>query len=176
MAKILNIVKYPNKLLNTKLEPVKEINSEILELIEDMIATMYASKGIGLAANQVGVNARIAVVDIEWESNDKGEIINTNPLVLINPKITEQSEDKTAYNEGCLSLPGINEEISRPSNIVVEFTNKEGKTETISADGLLATCIQHEIDHLNGKMFIDYLSRLKKGFVLKKYKKLLNEE
>ncbi len=174
MSKILNVIRYPNSVLKTQAKPVEKVDESILELIENMTTTMYESRGIGLAANQVNVLLRVIVVDVNWKDQE-GQIVDKNPIALINPEITKESEDLSIYSEGCLSIPGIYEEIERPSAVTVSFLNKDGKKEEIEADGLLATCLQHEIDHLDGKLFIDHLSRLKRNFVVKKYKKQVNE-
>jgi len=166
-----NIITVPDPLLKSVSKPVKQITGEIKKLLNDMLETMYKAPGIGLAAVQVGVPIRAVVIDI---SRDEKK----NPLLLINPKITWRSEETSIYEEGCLSLPGHFAEIERPAECQVKFIDYDGKEKELVADGLLATCIQHEVDHLNGVLFIDYLSKLKKDMIIKKLiknKKELNK-
>ena len=140
--------------------------------MDDMLETMYAAPGIGLAAVQVGILKRLIVIDISKDKEKK------NPLFLINPEIVSRSKKTSVYEEGCLSLPGYFAEIERPAECKIEYLNYEGKKSEIDANGLLATCIQHEVDHLNGVLFIDYLSKLKKDMIVKKlvkHKKELNK-
>ncbi len=164
---VRNIIYIPDKRLRTVAEPVAEINKDIHILIDDMFETMYKALGFGLAAPQIGVLKRVIVMDCSDEEDEKQD-----PIAMINPEITFFSEEKRAYKEGCLSIPEILEEIERPDNIRVKYTNIDGKIIEREADGLLATCIQHEVDHLNGKLFIDYLSRLKRDRIIKKFQKL----
>jgi peptide deformylase len=130
--------------------------------MDDMLETMKDSKGIGLAANQVGVLQRVAVIDL-----DPGGP-NSKPYYLINPRVVEASEEQSTYNEGCLSVPDIWEDVNRPARLTVEYQDEKGRTQTITADGLMATCLQHEIDHLQGLLFLDHLSRLKRSMALRK--------
>ena len=139
-----------------------------------MLETMYAAPGIGLAAVQIGILKRLIVIDISKEKENEKK----NPLFLINPQIISQSNNKSTYEEGCLSLPGHFAEIERPAECQIKFIDYHGKEKELRAEGLLATCIQHEIDHLNGILFIDYLSKLKKDMIVKKlikHKKELNK-
>jgi len=161
---LLDIVLFPDEGLRDVCAPVPEMNDQIDTLIENMFYTMYDAPGIGLAAPQIAVQQRILVADVS-ESGDQ-------PVALINPEII-QSAGKTTYEEGCLSLPGIYAKVERPSDIIVRGMDRDGKTVEIEADGLLAICLQHEIDHLNGKLFIDYLSGLKRTRAIQKYKKEL---
>ncbi len=149
---LLSILHYPDPRLHTVASPVKEVNAEIRRLIDDMAQTMYAAPGIGLAATQVNVHKRVIVVDIS-ESHD-------SLMALVNPKIIAR-DGVGEREEGCLSVPGIYEKVTRAEHVTVEALDREGKPFTLHADGLLAVCIQHEIDHLQGKVFVEYLSRLK---------------
>lgn len=159
---ILNILHYPDERLHKIAKPVKEVDDRIRRLIRDMAETMYEAPGIGLAATQVDVHQRIIVVDTS-ESKD-------SLIALINPKIVE-SDGKLLWEEGCLSVPGIYEEVERAEHIVVEALDSKGETMRLEAKGLLAICIQHEMDHLDGKVFVEKLSRLKQTRILNKLKK-----
>ena len=156
----------PNKLLRQISAPVEKVGIEEQELMDDMLETMYAAPGIGLAAIQVGVPKRIIVMDI---SNDKNK---KEPRFFVNPVIRNKNTTKAKYEEGCLSVPNQFAEIERPNTCEVEFLDYEGKKQLLKADGLLATCIQHEMDHLEGILFIDYLSKLKKSMIIKKLSKI----
>ena len=144
-------------------EPLEKVDNELRKLMDDMLETMYSAPGIGLAAVQIGILKRLIVIDIS-----KGEEKKKNPLFLINPIITSRSKDTSIYEEGCLSIPGYFAEIERPAQCHINFLDYTGKQKQLKADGLLSTCIQHEIDHLDGKLFIDYLSKLKKDMIIKK--------
>jgi len=159
------ILTEPNKILRQISKPVKRVSKEEQILMDDMLETMYAANGIGLAAIQIGVPKRIIVMDIS-HNNEKKE-----PRYFINPVIQNKNSEKATYEEGCLSVPNQFAEIDRPSTCVVEYLDYDGKKQILSADGLLAICIQHEIDHLEGILFIDYLSKLKKSIILKKLSK-----
>ena len=166
------IIIEPDVILRKKSEILENVDNELRELMDDMLETMYAAPGIGLAGVQVGVLKRLIVIDISKDKEKK------NPLFLINPEIIFKSTKTSIYEEGCLSLPGYFAEIERPAECHVEYIDYEGKKKEIKASGLLATCIQHEVDHLNGILFIDYLSKLKKEMIVKKlvkYKKKLNK-
>ena len=156
---IRTILKEPNPILRQKSLKVETVDKEIQILMDDMLATMYAAPGIGLAAIQVGVPKRIIVMDLSKDNENK------NPLYFINPEIISRSKVDSIYEEGCLSVPGQFAEISRPDKCDVKFLDYFGKPQEIKAEGLLATCIQHEIDHLEGILFIDYLSKLKKSII-----------
>ena len=159
---IRKILTEPDPFLRQKSENVEVVNDEIRTLMDDMLQTMYDAPGIGLAAIQIGIPKRVIVIDISKEDNKK------NPLHLINPKITFTSKNTSVYEEGCLSLPGHFAEIERPSECHLNYIDYEGKQKKLRANGLLATCIQHEVDHLNGVLFIDYLSKIKKDMIIKK--------
>ncbi len=157
-----NIVIEPDPILRKKSEALEKVDDELRNLLDDMLETMYAAPGIGLAAVQVGILKRLIVIDISKDKEKK------NPLFLINPQLISQSNNKSIYEEGCLSLPGHFAEIERPSECQIKFIDYYGREKELRAEGLLATCIQHEIDHLNGILFIDYLSKLKKDMIVKK--------
>ncbi|CAG0986429.1 Peptide deformylase 1 [Methylophilaceae bacterium] len=159
---ILDILNYPDARLYTVAKPVKEVNAGIRRLIDDMAETMYAAPGIGLAATQVDFHQQIIVIDI---SQDRSDL-----LVLINPKIVSQCGTQD-YEEGCLSVPGVYEKVTRAEKITVEALDREGKPFRLDAEGLLAVCIQHEMDHLLGKVFVEYLSPLKQTRIKNKMKK-----
>lgn len=162
----LDIVLYPNDGLREVCKPIDEMTDRIDRLIDDMLYTMYNAPGIGLAAPQIAVQERLIVVDVSEKNNE--------PLALINPEII-QSSGRITWEEGCLSLPGIYENVNRPSDILVRGMNRDGKMVEFEANELLAICIQHEIDHLNGKLFVDHLSGLKRARALQRYKKLQEE-
>ena len=163
---ILNILKYPDPRLHTVAKPVAEVNDEIRAIVTDMKETMYASKGIGLAATQVDIHQQIVVIDLSEERNQL--------QVFINAKITE-SYGEQIYEEGCLSVPGVFDKVKRAAEVTVEALDENGKPFVVHADGLLAVCIQHELDHLKGKVFVEYLSRLKQNRIVAKMKKLMRE-
>ena len=166
---IKKIIKIPDPVLRKVSKPVTAINSEVKKLMNDMLETMYAAPGIGLAAVQIGILKRIIVIDLSKEGEKK------EPLFIVNPEIISKSKELISYEEGCLSIPNQFAEVKRPSACKVTFLDYEGKKKEINADGLLATCIQHEVDHLNGILFIDHLSKLKKDLILKKTKKQQKE-
>jgi peptide deformylase len=159
------ILVLPDKRLRLKSDPVKRIDSGIRKLIEDMFETMYDAPGIGLAAIQVGVPKRVVTMDL---SKKEGE---QEPRVFINPELVWTSDDKATYEEGCLSIPEYYEEVERPAQVKVKYLDLDGKAQEIEANGLLSTCLQHEIDHLNGILFIDHISKLKRDRVVKKFTK-----
>jgi peptide deformylase len=162
---IREIISLPDKRLRLISEPVKAITPEIRVLADDMLETMYDAPGIGLAAIQVAVPLRLITMDL---SKKEGE---TEPRVFINPEILSSSEDVSVYEEGCLSIPEYYEEVERPAKVRVRFMDLDGKIHEEDAEDLYATCIQHEIDHLNGVLFVDYLSKLKRDRVMKKFTK-----
>ena len=167
-----NIVIEPDPILRKKSNILEKVDDELRILLDDMLETMYAAPGIGLAAVQIGILKRLIVIDISKDKEKK------NPIFLINPEIIFKSKNTSIYEEGCLSLPGHFAEIERPEECHIKYIDYDGKKKEMKANGLLATCIQHEIDHLNGKLFIDYLSKLKKDMIIKKlvkHKKELNK-
>ncbi|MBB6308065.1 peptide deformylase [Xanthobacter tagetidis] len=155
----------PEPKLRAISKPVAKIDGEVRKLVEDMFETMYDAPGIGLAAIQVGVERRIVTIDTARDGEDK------KPLALINPEIVAASDELSVYSEGCLSIPEYYEEVERPARVAIRFMDLEGKLREMEADGLFATCVQHEIDHLNGVLFIDHLSKLKRDRVIKKFAK-----
>ena len=170
------ILTEPNEILRKKSLPVEKVDEDLQKLMDDMLETMYAAPGIGLAAIQVGVPKRVIVLDIEWRNksesaNDKEYEERKKPLYFINPEIIEKSANNSTYEEGCLSVPGQFAEINRPDKCHVKYLDYHGQPKEIKAKGMLATCIQHEIDHLEGILFIDYLSKLKKSMIIKKLSK-----
>ena len=162
---IRKILIEPNKVLRQISKVVEKVNIEEKRLMDDMLDTMYAAPGIGLAAIQIGVPKRIIVMDISRDENKK------EPRYFVNPVITNKNLEKARYEEGCLSVPNQFAEIDRPNSCEVEYLDYDGKKQLLKADGLLATCIQHEMDHLEGILFIDYLSKLKKSMIIKKLSK-----
>jgi peptide deformylase len=164
------LVIIPDSKLRLVSEPVKEITSELRQLADDMLETMYDAPGVGLAAIQIGVPVRMVTMDVSKSEDER------QPLVLINPEIVWASEEKRVYEEGCLSIPEYYEEVERPDRVRFRYMDLQGETIEQDADGLLATCVQHEIDHLNGVLFIDYLSKLKRDRVMTKFKKAAKRE
>ena len=162
---VKQILTEPNEILRQISKPVESVSKEDQVLMDDMLETMYAANGIGLAAIQIGIAKRIIVMDLSRD-NEKKE-----PRYFVNPVIRNKDSEKSTYEEGCLSVPNQFAEIDRPSSCVVEYLDYDGKKQILNADGLLATCIQHEMDHLEGILFIDYLSKLKKSMILKKLSK-----
>ena len=160
----------PDAKLRAISAPVATIDTEVRKLVEDMFDTMYDAPGIGLAAIQVGVDRRVVTIDVAREGEDK------KPIALINPEIIAASDEMSVYSEGCLSIPDYYEEVERPARVAVRFLDLEGKVREVEADGLFATCVQHEIDHLNGVLFIDHLSKLKRDRVMKKFTKQAKRE
>ena len=168
---IKTILKEPNKLLRQVSKSVEKIGDDEKALMDDMLETMYDAPGIGLAAIQIGVPKRIIVMDISKEENTK------EPRYFVNPVIKNKNEKKSIYEEGCLSVPDQFAEIERPNSCEVEYLDYNGKKQLLKAEGLLATCIQHEMDHLEGILFIDYLSKLKKSMIIKRLSKIkINRE
>ena len=164
-----NIVIEPDPVLRKKSQPIEEVNDDIRKLLDEMLETMYEAPGIGLAAVQVGILKRLLVIDISKDKEKK------DPLFLINPEITFKSNRTSTYEEGCLSLPGHFAEVERPAECHLNFVDYNGNKKDLKADGLLATCIQHEIDHLDGILFIDHISKLKRDMIIKKLKKSKKE-
>ena len=163
---IKTILTEPNKLLRQTSKSVNQVGKDEQKLMDDMLETMYEANGIGLAAIQVGIPKRIIVIDISKEENKK------EPMYFVNPVIKNKDPLKATYEEGCLSVPNQFAEIERPSKCEVEYLDYNGKKQLLKANGLLATCIQHEMDHLEGILFIDYLSKLKRSMIIKKLSKL----
>ena len=164
---IKTIITEPNEILRQVSKPVSSVGNEERKLMDDMLETMYAANGIGLAAIQIGIPKRIIVMDISKDGKK-------NPMYFVNPKINNKDNEKTTYEEGCLSVPDYFAEVDRPKYCEVEYLDYKGESKVLEADGLLATCIQHEMDHLEGILFIDYLSKLKKTMIVKKLSKRKN--
>lgn len=164
---LLDILEFPDPRLRTKAKPVTKVDDKIRKLTDDMLETMYAAPGIGLAATQVNVHQRIVVIDV---SEDKSQ-----PLVLINPEF-EVIEGEQQYDEGCLSVPGFYETVTRAEKIRVTALNRKGESFEMEAEGLLSVCIQHELDHLDGKLFVDHISKLKRDRIRKKLEKEQKEK
>ncbi|ABC89234.1 peptide deformylase protein [Rhizobium etli CFN 42] len=155
----------PDPVLRQLSKPIERVDADLQRLADDMLETMYDAPGIGLAAIQIGVPRRMLVIDVSREGEEK------QPQVFINPEIVKSSDDRSVYEEGCLSIPDYYAEVERPATVSVKYLDREGKEQMVEADGLLATCLQHEIDHLNGVLFIDHISRLKREMVIKKFTK-----
>lgn len=160
---LLTILEFPDPRLRTPAKPVTEMTANTQKLIDDMFETMYAAKGIGLAATQINVHQRVVVMDLSEEHD--------TPLVFINPEIEPLTEEQVPYQEGCLSVPGFYEDINRPSRVRIRALDRTGTAFELEAEGLLAVCIQHECDHLNGRLFVDHLSSVKRDRIRKKLEK-----
>jgi peptide deformylase len=163
---VREILILPDKRLRKVSEPVKKIDAGIRRLVDDMLETMYDAPGIGLAAIQIGTSKRVVTMDLAKKEEPK------NPQVFINPEIVWSSDEKAVYEEGCLSIPEIYSDVERPAQVKVKYLDLEGELHEIEANGLLSTCLQHEVDHLNGILFIDHLSRLKRERIIKKFTKV----
>jgi len=160
-----DIIILPDKQLRLVSKPIEKVTADVRQLAEDMFETMYEAPGIGLAAIQVGVPRRVVTMDLAKKEEEKA------PRVFINPEILWKSDEKAIYEEGCLSIPEFYEEVERPAQVRVKYLDLDGREQELEASGLLATCLQHEIDHLNGVLFIDHISRLKRERVVKKFAK-----
>jgi len=167
---LLPILTAPDPRLKKKSAPVAAVDDAVRQLMDDMLETMYAAPGIGLAAPQVGVLKRVIVLDIERED------VKTGPLFMANPEIVEASDEDAVYEEGCLSVPEHYSEVARPATVRVRYLDRDGKARELDCEGLLATCVQHEIDHLDGILFIDHISSLKRNMILRKLLKARKEK
>jgi peptide deformylase len=167
------IITPPDPRLRRVCAPVERVDKSVLALMDDMLETMYDAPGIGLAAIQIAVEKRVIVVDVAKRKDDAA---SADPLCLANPEILWTSEERSTYEEGCLSIPEFYEDVERPARVRVGYLDRTGKHQEIEADDILATCLQHEIDHLNGVLFIDHISRLKRERVLKKFQKAAKVE
>ncbi len=167
---LLPILTAPDPRLKKKSAPVAAVDDAVRQLMDDMLETMYAAPGIGLAAPQVGVLKRVIVLDIERED------VKTGPLFMANPEIVEASDEDAIYEEGCLSVPEHYSEVARPATVRVRYLDRDGKVRELACEGLLATCVQHEIDHLDGVLFIDHISSLKRNMILRKLLKARKEK
>ena len=164
------LVILPDPLLRQVSKPVEHVDDSVRKFAGDMLETMYDAPGIGLAAIQVGEPRRIVVIDLAKEDEEKA------PFVFINPEIVLRSDDANVHEEGCLSIPDYYAEVERPASVTVEYLDREGNEQVIHADGMMATCLQHEIDHLNGVLFIDHISKLKRDMVVRRFKKLARDK
>ena len=162
---VRNIITLPDPMLRQVSEAVETVDERVVQLMDDMLETMYAAPGVGLAAVQVGVPRRVIVIDIADEDEPR------SPICLVNPEIVRLGDNMRLYEEGCLSLPDVLVDIERPADVTVRYVDREGKQQELEAEGLLATVVQHEIDHLDGKLIIDFLSRLKRDMVVRRFKK-----
>jgi len=169
MAK-LPIVKIPDPILREVSTPVETIGSDMRQLADDMLETMYEAPGIGLAAIQVGVPKRLLVLDTSKDDNAR------KPIVMFNPEIVRLGDQTRVYEEGCLSIPDVHVEIERPATLTVRYVDLEGRRQELDADGLLATAIQHELDHLDGRLIIDFLSRLRREMIVRRFRKLARND
>ena len=168
---VLTILEVPDPGLRAVASPVSEVDDSIRATLADMFETMYAARGIGLAATQVGIEKRLVVIDLQEPEEEGGEPVR-KPAAFVNPELLWASEEMAVYNEGCLSIPEQYAEVTRPTRCRVTWLDTEGARQEAEFDGLMSTCMQHEIDHLNGVLFIDHISRLKRGMLLKKLDKL----
>ncbi len=166
----LPLILLPDPVLRQKSLPVEQVDEEVNRLVDDMLETMYDAPGIGLAAIQVAVPRRLLVIDVSKDDEP------SDPRVFINPEIVSRSDESSVYEEGCLSIPDYYAEVERPASLTVRHLDREGHEKVTEADGLLATCLQHEIDHLDGVLFIDHLSKLKRDIVVRKFTKLARQK
>jgi peptide deformylase len=164
----LDIITLPDRKLRMKSEPVERVDDDLRKFMDSMLETMYAAPGIGLAAIQVNVPRRVVTIDVAKREDDSQP---ANPLFLVNPEIIARSDDWAVAEEGCLSIPEYYAEVERPASVRVAYIDRDGKPQEMDADGVLAICLQHEIDHLDGKLFIDHLSKLKRDMVIRKFTK-----
>lgn len=184
---VREIIHIPDPILREASKPVEQISPELLKMLDDMAETMYEAPGIGLAGIQIALPLRVVVVDCEQRAkseedsdepqrdDEPSDEASRNPIFLINPEIVEYSDQPSTYEEGCLSIPDYYAEVERPAGCVVKYIDRDGQGQVIKAEGLLSTCLQHEIDHLNGKLFIDELSKLKRDMVVKKFTKIAKQ-
>jgi len=160
----------PDPVLRQVSKPVERVDDSLRKLADDMLETMYDAPGIGLAAIQIGLPLRLLVIDLAKEDDEPA------PHVFINPEILDSSDDRSVYEEGCLSIPEYYAEVERPASVRVKYVDRDGQQQEMMAEGLMATCLQHEIDHLNGVLFIDHISKLKRDMVMRKFRKLAREK
>jgi len=160
----------PDPLLRQVSKPVERVDDSLRRLADDMLETMYDAPGIGLAAIQIGLPLRLLVIDLAKEDDEPA------PHVFVNPEILDSSDERSVYEEGCLSIPEYYAEVERPASVRVKYVDRDGREQEMMAEGLMATCLQHEIDHLNGVLFIDHISKLKRDMVMRKFRKLAREK
>lgn len=165
MAHIYPIITIPDPVLRKTAEPIEQVDDHLRRLVDDMLATMYDAPGVGLAAPQIGISRRLIVMDAARDDEPKA------PIVMVNPQILDRSDEMRVHEEGCLSIPEVTAEVERPAVTRVSFLDREGEPQETELEGILSTIVQHEIDHLNGVLFIDYLSRLKRDMIVKKFAK-----
>lgn len=185
---IKSIIEIPDPILRTHSNPVERVDDQLRKFLDDMLETMYDAPGIGLAAIQLGQPLRVLTIDVssrsepeegedaEEDTPDEEVEVEKDPLFLINPKIVWRSDSFNTYEEGCLSIPEYYADVERPESCIVQFIDRDGQDQELEASGILATCIQHEVDHLDGVLFIDYISKLKRDMVIKKFTKLARQE
>ena len=161
------ILHIPDSRLREVCAPVEKVDDEVRAILDDMLETMYDAPGIGLAGCQVGVMRRLVVIDVAGREDEE-----PSPIYLVNPRLTVVSDELSVHQEGCLSIPEYYEDVERPARCTVEFLDRDGKPQVMECEGILATCVQHELDHLDGRLFIDHLSRLKRDRVMKKFSKI----
>lgn len=171
---LLPIITLPDPILRQKSTPVERVDDALRRTLDDMLETMYDAPGVGLAANQVNIAKRFIVVDA-GNNDEEADEDARNPLCLINPEIVARSETMRSYEEGCLSLPDVRVEIERPDMITVRYLDRDGKEQELEAEGFLATVIQHEVDHLDGRLIIDFLSSLRRDMIVRRFKKLARQ-
>jgi peptide deformylase len=164
------IITIPDPVLRKEADAIERVDADLRRLMDDMLATMYDAPGVGLAAPQIGISRRLIVMDAGRDDEDR------DPLVMVNPEILDLSDEMRAHEEGCLSIPEVTAEVERPAEVRVAFLDREGKPQEVELEGIWATIVQHEIDHLNGVLFIDYLSRLKRDMIVKKFTKAKRAE
>ena len=167
---LLPIIKLPDPILRQKATPVERVDDELRRTLDDMLETMYDAPGVGLAANQVAIPKRFIVVDAGNRKDDEEDA--RSPICLINPQIVSSGGELVSYEEGCLSLPDVHVDIERPQSITVRYIDRDGREQELNAEGFLATVIQHEVDHLDGKLIIDYLSSLRRDVIVRRFKKM----
>jgi len=172
---LLPIITLPEPILRQKSTPVERVDDELRRTLDDMLETMYDAPGVGLAANQVNIAKRFIVVDASNSSDDDDDEAARKPMCLINPEIVVRGDNLRSYEEGCLSLPDVRVEIERPDTITVRYLDRDGAQQEIEAEGLLATVIQHEVDHLDGRLIIDFLSSLRRDMIVRRFKKLARQ-
>jgi peptide deformylase len=167
---ILEIITIPDPVLRQVAQPVERVDDALRRLADDMLETMYDAPGVGLAAPQVGVSRRLVVLDVSDKDDER------HPIVMVNPEIVRLGDEKRVYEEGCLSIPEVKVEIERPADLTVRYLDRDGRLQELRADGLLATAIQHEVDHLDGRLIIDFLSRLKRDMIVRRFRKQARTE
>lgn len=170
---LLPIITLPDPILRQKALPIERVDDDLRKTLDDMLETMYDAPGVGLAANQVNIARRFIVVDAGNKKDDDGA--SRSPICLINPEIVSYGDEVTSYEEGCLSLPDVHVDIERPTDITVRYLDRDGEAQELQAEGFLATVIQHEVDHLDGKLIIDFLSSLRRNMVVRRFRKLARQ-